>query len=174
MSKKRKAALTEGNTRAGMKKIMAEGPDRPPPSPNLKKKKGKVIKAIKVATSRPSKADLAYYVDKVNCVNLVPPNQNSRRWHCEQQNGQQGDCPLFLDKNDNCDWYLKKFTPLTEDQINEKILERRQRAEHVEQCVKFKLCPNDGHDLHIHHDDDDNHEPLDELWCPICDFVHTA
>jgi hypothetical protein len=154
--------LTEGHTRANIKKHMAgppARPNRPPPSPNPKKQK---------IPKETRKQSIEARVTRINCTNLIHFRKQGliADWHCETQAGRSDDCPLYLEKSDECEWHAPRFIPLSEDEIEAKITEMVVRNAFEARCVEVKLCPNDGHDLIPH-------RVKHSTWqCPICDFVH--
>ena len=140
--------------------------------PPVKVKKVKKVKKRKGTKATADHRDIA---ERVNCIHLKPPSKGINRWRCERGFGpnQQvvpADCDIFLGKDDNCQFHVIKFKPLTEEQIEAKIDKRHVRESFVKRCVEVRLCPNDGHDLRVTEGDDGRGGVLDLLRCPICNF----
>lgn len=133
------------------------------------------VKKVKKRKGTKATADHRNVAERVNCIHLKSPCKGMNRWHCEQGNNQaqqiiDGDCDLFLGKDDNCQFHVAKFKPLTEEQIEAEIDKRHVRRAFVKRCVEVRLCPNDGHDLQHHMDNSGATEPMDWVDCPICNF----
>ena len=56
-------------------------------------------------------------VQRVNCVNLVPPLESVRRWHCNMGDGREGDCFIFLKKKESCRFHDPKYKPLSKEEV---------------------------------------------------------
>lgn len=124
-----------------------------------------ILRTIFGVASRLAVPNLSTAMQKINCVNLVPPKKDVPRPHCNMGDGREGECWIYLGKKAHCNFHSPKFKPLPKDEIELKVSKIEKDNEYVARCLSAGICPDCGHELTIIADDEHG---LDDGNCYIC------